>query len=269
MLTKVVVLARGLGTRMRRHVDAAPLTREQSAAASAGAKAMMPVAGSGRPFLDYALSAIADAGWTNVCLVVAPDHGHVRDYYTRIAPPRRLSMTFAVQPEPRGTADALLAAEPWAGADHFLVVNGDNCYPVSALRALRTLAGAGTSLFVRDRLVARSNIPAERVRAFALCRVSRDGMLAGIVEKPATLGEKDDLVSMNCWVMPPAIFDACRHTPPSPRGELETRGRGHVAHAGARHRISRDRVRGRRARPLTASDVAAVSRALAEATAAP
>ena len=26
---------------------------------------------------------------------------------------------------------------------------------------------------------------------------------------------------MNCWLMPPAILDACRAIAPSPRGELE------------------------------------------------
>ena len=53
---KLVVLARGLGTRMRRADDAVPLSPQQAAAADAGAKAMMPV---GRPFLDYVLSAAA------------------------------------------------------------------------------------------------------------------------------------------------------------------------------------------------------------------
>jgi glucose-1-phosphate thymidylyltransferase len=254
---------------MRRDQGGASLNREQADAARAGAKAMMPVAGSGRPFLDYALSAIADAGWTDVCLVIAPDHDHVRDYYARAAPPRRLSVSFAVQSEPRGTADALLAAESWAGADHFLVVNGDNYYPVSALRPLRTFPGPGTTLFVRDLLVARSNIPANRVQAFALCRVSGDGMLAEIVEKPAALEGKDDLISMNCWVMPPDVFQACRQIAPSVRGELEIadavtwliRTRG----VAFRVNVSEEGVLDLSER----GDVAAVSRALAEATADP
>jgi len=218
---KAVVLARGLGTRMRRESDPAALTPEQAAAARTGAKAMMPIAGAGRPFLDYVLSALADAGWTDVCLVVPPEHDAIRDYYTRVAPPHRIAVTLAVQSEPRGTADALLAAESWAGRNRFLVVNGDNYYPVSALRAVGTVPGAGACLFARDTLVSLGNIPPDRVRAFAVCRLTSDGTLAVIVEKPETTAERDDLVSMNCWVMPPAVFEAARSIAPSVRGELE------------------------------------------------
>src|SRR5688572_15286855 len=62
-----VVLARGLGRRMQETPgsDEAALTPEQKAAASAGLKSMMPVAEPGRParpFLDYVLSELADAG---------------------------------------------------------------------------------------------------------------------------------------------------------------------------------------------------------------
>ncbi len=48
------------------------LSETQQRAADAGLKAMMPIAG--RPFLDYLLSALADAGIREVALVVAPDH---------------------------------------------------------------------------------------------------------------------------------------------------------------------------------------------------
>ena len=206
---------------MRRDADPVLLTSEQTAAASVGAKAMMPIAESGRPFLDYSLSTLADAGWTDVLLVVAPDHGRIRDYYTRVSPPRRLTLSFAVQAEPKGTADALLAAEAWTDDGRFLAVNGDNWYPVSALRALTTMDGAGTTLFARDTLVARSNIPPGRIQSFALCRLAADGSLASIVEKPDGPGRAGDLVSMNCWLMPPGIFEACRSISPSARGELE------------------------------------------------
>src|SRR2546422_8404795 len=58
--TKAVILARGLGTRMRRSDPTAVLDARQAAVAETGVKAMIPV---GRPFLDYSLSALADAGY--------------------------------------------------------------------------------------------------------------------------------------------------------------------------------------------------------------
>jgi glucose-1-phosphate thymidylyltransferase len=232
---KTVVLARGLGTRMKQSDgSAAPIDAAQAVAAAAGAKAMMPIAGaptagSDRPFLDYVLSALADAGYTDVCLVIAPDHDRVRTYYTEDAPPRRLRVAFAIQTEPRGTADALLAAEAFAAGADVLVINGDNYYPVSALRALRELDEPGTTLFDPDALTQRGNIAPDRLRTFAIGAVTADGYLADIVEKPdaetwraMSQGPPNrGLVSMNCWRLPPSIFDACRDVRPSPRGELE------------------------------------------------
>ena len=221
-VVKAVVLARGLGTRMRQEDGATTLDPGQEAAASEGLKAMISF---GRPFLDYVLSSHADAGLTQVCLVIGAEHGAVRDHYTNTAPPRRLRVSFAIQPEPRGTADAVLAAESFAAGQDFLTVNSDNIYPVSALSDLAGLAEPGVALFDRDALIARSNIPAERIASFAVCRVGADGYLEEILEKPdrailASFGP-GSLVSMNCWRFSPAIFEACRRVPLSPRGELE------------------------------------------------
>ena len=216
------MLARGLGTRMRAEDGTALLDDAQRAAAARGMKAMIPV---GRPFLDYALSALADAGCTEVCLVIGPEHTDVRDYYMRQAPAKRVRVSFAVQAEPRGTADALLAAEGFAGSDRVLMVNSDNYYPAPALAALRALPGAGLLGFERAALIRESNIEAERVLKYALIVVRADGTLVRIVEKPdadmaRALGA-DALVSMNAWVFTPAIYEACRRTVPSARGELE------------------------------------------------
>jgi dTDP-glucose pyrophosphorylase len=231
---KAVVLARGLGTRMRQAAAGAPaLDAKQAEAADRGIKAMMPIGPGGRPFLDFILSALADAGYTDTCLVVGPDHQLIREYYTTFAPPRRIRVTFAIQAEPRGTADALLAATAFVDAEHVLVINGDNYYPVEALRALRMLESAGTVLFDPASLVRTSNIPEERLRAFAVGVVDRDGVLTALIEKPdentwhtlhaggATAAAGKALISMNCWRVPPAMLDFCRVLKPSARGELE------------------------------------------------
>ena len=220
--SKAVILARGLGSRMRRADGDAALDATQASVADTGVKAMIPI---GRPFLDYVLAGLADAGYTEACLVIGPEHGVVRDYYGRERPPRRIRVAFAVQEKPLGTADALLAAEDYAAGDPFLVINSDNHYPVEALRALRELDEPATALFARSTLLAESNVEPERVRAYAICTVSPDGYLAGIIEKPSpedlAAAGPDPLISMNCWRFSPAIFDACRATPLSPRGEKE------------------------------------------------
>jgi glucose-1-phosphate thymidylyltransferase len=219
---KVVIPARGLGKRMRQGDERAQLSGKQSATADSGVKAMIPFR---RPFLDYVLSGLADAGYERACLVIGPEHGMVREYYEKTAPPRRMRVSFAIQAEPRGSADALLAAEAFIGSDEFLVQNSDNYYPISALRDLRCLGEPGTALFDAESLTHKGNIPPERIASYALCKIAGDRYLASVAEKPsestvAKLGH-DALVSMNVWRFSPAIFEACRRAPLSSRGEQE------------------------------------------------
>jgi glucose-1-phosphate thymidylyltransferase len=216
-MTRALVLARGLGTRMRATDPGAVLTAAQARAADAGFKAMMPV--HGRPFLDYVLSAVADAGIERAALIVAPDHAAIRNHYEHHAP-ARVHVEYVVQPEALGTANAMLSAESWCGADPFIVLNSDNLYPSAVLTALADLNEPGLAVFARDALVRDSNIPPERIRAFALVEIDAEGYLARIIEKPPSDVEAA-LVSMNCWRFDARIFDACRDVPRSARGEFE------------------------------------------------
>ena len=222
-VTKAVILARGLGTRMRRDDgDSRRLDARQAQMADSGLKAMIPV---GRPFLDYVLSGLADAGYREVCLVIGPEHGMVRDYYRLTCVPERLRVSFAIQERPLGTADALAAAEPFTADEHFLMLNSDNYYPISVCRDLRLLGRPAIAAFERDSLARNSNISADRIRQFAIVTRRPDGTLDRIVEKPdeATMNRSgpEVWVSMNCWCFGPAIFRACAAVGPSPRGELE------------------------------------------------
>lgn len=227
-----VILARGLGTRMREGASEA-LTPAQAAAAAAGQKGMMPLPGRdgrARPFLDYVLSALADAGYVEIGVVVPPPAANgrpdpLREYYTGPGRPSRVRMSFVVQPEARGTADAVAAAADWIAGRPFVVLNADNLYGVEALRALREADGPALPVYERDDLVGSSGIPDARVASFALLRVTPDGYLADIVEKPgpAAMAEAGPqaLISMNCWRGDEAVMQACREVPVSSRGEFE------------------------------------------------
>ena len=218
---KAVVLARGKGTRMQRESQAATADAAQARAADSGVKGMIPFR---RPFLDYVLSALADAGCNDVCLVIGPGPSLIRDHYDA-HPPGRVHVTYAVQEAPLGTANAVLAARAFAADDPFLVLNSDNYYPVDVLRALASLDGPGLPAFQRSALIAQSNIDPERVRSYAMLTIGAGGDLVDIVEKPdaATFARFGDEVpvSMNCWRFDASIFEACEQIQPSPRGELE------------------------------------------------
>lgn len=219
--TKAVILARGLGTRMRREDATAAVDAAQAQVADGGVKAMIPI---GRPFLDHAMSGLADAGITDVCLVIGPEHDAIRRYYASLTL-QRVRVHFAIQDTPNGTAGAVAAAESFAGDDTVLVMNGDNYYPVVTCRALAALGASGTVGFDLRGLLAHGNIPEERVRAFALLQSDADGYLTSIIEKPdqatydALVGQST--VSMNLWSFTPVIFEACRRVERSVRGELE------------------------------------------------
>ena len=210
---------------MREPDDGSRLTEAQRLAASAGHKGLMPVgAATDRPFLDFILSSLADAGCLEVCLVVAPQHDAIREHYAT-SRPVRVRLSFAVQERPLGTANALLAAEPFVAGDPFLAMNADNLYPVDVLRTLAGLAGPALPAFERNELETSSGFPPDRVAAFALLEVDSNGWLRKVVEKPdlsrIEASGARALLSMNLWRFDPRVFAACQDVPMSARGEYE------------------------------------------------
>jgi glucose-1-phosphate thymidylyltransferase len=195
---------------------------EQTRMADSGMKGMIPI---GRPFFDYIISALADAGITDVCLVIGPEHQSVRDYFEHAVALTRVRIHFAIQERPLGTADAVLAAESFAAGEPIVVVNSDNYYPVHTLRALCELGMGGVAAFERAALVRLGNIDAERIAKYSVVDFDERGLLKRIVEKPgpemvATL-RGEVFVGMNSWSLPPEIYQACRSIQRSARGELE------------------------------------------------
>ena len=268
---KAVILAAGRGSRMRQPVAGLVLSADQEAAADRGCKALVPVPR--RPFLDYALSALAEASISRVCVVVGPDHDRLRRYCQRYGQERssgRLRVETTVQHEARGTADALLAAEEFAGNDAFLMLNSDNYYPPSLLRQLTALDGPGMVALDRRRTLAQpgGNLDAGKLAGYAALLTDDKGMLSGLLEKPTpdvwrSLPEPV-LVGINGWRFAPSIFAACRAIAPSPRGEIEV---PYAALHSLRHQAESYRVALSHAAVLdltSRADIPAVSAALAE-----
>ena len=231
--TKVVILARGLGTRMRKQDESATLPTDQAAAADTGLKAMIPMAtGNGRPFLDYLLTALADAGFTDACLVIGPEHLTVRDHYEREFIPIRITVKFALQQRALGTANAVLSAEEFAGDDSFVVINSDNYYPAEALNALHALVEPAIVGFDRDALVRLGNVPPERTARFGALDIGAEGYLRRILVAPTEemlRAGQPIYSSMNCFLLTKEIFRACRDVPLSARGEYELPQAVHLA----------------------------------------
>lgn len=212
---KAVVLAAGRGTRMR--AAGAALDPAQASAADAGMKGMIPV---GRPFLDYVLHSLAEAGIREIGIVLSPAHEEARAYY-RARTLSRIRIDFVTQEHPLGTADAVAVSEGWIAGDPFIVLNSDNLYPVGVIARLVEAGGPAVPGFARDSL----GLPPERVGAFALIERDAGNCLSRIVEKPGVAAVDAAgpaaLVSMNIWRFDERIFAACREVPVSERGERE------------------------------------------------
>jgi len=108
---KAVVLAGGLGTRLRERVPDLP-------------KPMAPVAG--RPFLAYVLDALIRDGFTAIVLSVGYRWEAIQAHFGSRY--RGADITYAVEEEPLGTGGAIAHAFAEAGitgTEPALVVNGD------------------------------------------------------------------------------------------------------------------------------------------------
>jgi NDP-sugar pyrophosphorylase family protein len=194
MEPNIVILAGGISSRMKKALaSAANLDPSLKREAAEKPKAMIGIGSSGRPFMDYLLENIRDAGYRNVCIVVGEHDSSIRDYYGSVENARRfdgLSITYAVQPippgreKPLGTADALyraLAASPsWRG-QRLTVCNSDNLYSVNALRLIRT-DDHENALIDYDRSALRFG--EDRISKFSVIRKDAAGFVQDIVEKP-------------------------------------------------------------------------------------
>lgn len=227
MTEKVVILARGRGTRMQQTVHEVKLDEATHAIAEKGDKMMIPIHGT--PFLEYSLHNVIHAGFTKICLVMGPHSTRLHHYYTQIA--QRLphiGISIAIQQRPLGTADAVLAAQDFTDNDAFVLMNGDNLYSVPTLTLLRSQQ---TKIcysvgFSKEGLLQNGVINEQRLKQFALLHVDDERNLVEIQEKPDTTTRSEsphhELISMNLFRLTPHIYTACERIAPHPlRKEYE------------------------------------------------
>jgi glucose-1-phosphate thymidylyltransferase len=193
---KALVLSGGAGTRLR------PLTHTS-------AKQLVPVAN--KPVLFYGLEAIADAGITEVGLVVGDTADEIREAVGD-GSKFGLRVTYIPQDAPLGLAHAVVIAREFLGEDDFVMYLGDNFIVggisdlVDSFRAERPDAQI---------LLTKVSDP----KAFGVAELDADGRVVGLEEKPEV--PKSDLALVGVYLFTPAVHDAVRAIKPSWRGELE------------------------------------------------
>jgi glucose-1-phosphate thymidylyltransferase len=193
---KALVLSGGAGTRLR------PITHTS-------AKQLVPVAN--KPVLFYGLEAIADAGITDVGIVVgdtAPEIEKAVGDGSRFG----IHVTYIRQDAPRGLAHAVLIARDFLGDDDFVMYLGDNFIVGGITDLVETFKSARPAAQI---MLTRVSDP----RAFGVAELDPDGRVIGLEEKPSQ--PKSDLALVGVYLFTPAVHEAVRALKPSWRGELE------------------------------------------------
>ena len=113
----------------------------------------------GRPFLDYVLSSLADAGFTRVALIVAPEgEGATRCGSITWVPrrPSRIALSFVVQTRGAGYRQRRARGRVVDRGEPFVGLNADNLYLCGyASRAAHQADGPALPVYERDQLVGR------------------------------------------------------------------------------------------------------------------
>ncbi|PWI18439.1 glucose-1-phosphate thymidylyltransferase [Streptomyces sp. Act143] len=193
---KALVLSGGAGTRLR------PITHTS-------AKQLVPVAN--KPVLFYGLEAIADAGITEVGIVVGDTADEIR---AAVGDGSQfgIEVTYIPQDAPLGLAHAVLIAREFLGDDDFVMYLGDN-FIVGGITGL-------VDEFRADRPEAQillTQVP--NPTSFGVAELDAQGRVVGLEEKPKQ--PKSDLALVGVYLFTPAIHEAVRAIEPSWRGELE------------------------------------------------
>lgn len=113
MVTEAIILAGGLGTRLREAVPDLP-------------KCMAPVAG--RPFLSYVIDALRMQGIRRFIFSLGYRHEAIEAYLQTAYP--TLSYTVVVESEPLGTGGAIALALREATTEDVLATNGDTLFRI-------------------------------------------------------------------------------------------------------------------------------------------
>ena len=193
---RALVLAGGTGTRLR------PITHTS-------AKQLLPVAN--KPVLFYGLEAIAEAGITDVGMVVG-DTAAAIEAAVGDGSKFGIRVTYIRQEAPLGLAHAVLAASDFLQDDDFVMYLGDN-FIVGGITALvEEFSAARPDAQIMLTKVADA-------RDFGVAELDDGGQVIGLEEKPRQ--PKSDLALVGVYMFTAAVHQAVRALKPSWRGELE------------------------------------------------
>lgn len=193
---KGVILAGGLGTRLR------PLTKVTN-------KHLLPIYD--KPMIYYPLETLTGAGIKEIMIVSGPEHaGH---FLSLLGAGKEFGarLSYEVQEEPGGIAQALALAEDFADSGPLAAILGDNVYEDDLSQGIHEFSQnpAGAHVFLKQ---------VSDPERFGVAEVEGDRIVR-IIEKPQSPLSRWAVTG--CYLYDAHVFEIIKTLKPSARGELE------------------------------------------------
>lgn len=195
---KGIILAGGSGTRLH------PVTRGVC-------KQLLPVFD--KPMIYFPISTLMLAGIKDILVITTPEDQEVFQKLLGDGAQWGLRLSYAVQAEPKGLAEAFLIGRDFIGDDHCALVLGDNIFFGQSIRGdLRRAAERAVGATVFGYRV----VDPER---YGVVEFDREGHAVSLEEKPEH--PKSNYAVTGLYFYDNRVVDIASSIEPSGRGELE------------------------------------------------